>query len=456
MPADVLNPPPEDARRQVQELVDAFRAAGRDQSEADLRQSFLDPLLLALGWPVGRQPTVPARLKDVEVEPPLSTPGRLNKRPDYLLRVGGFTRLVVEAKKPSVDLRADRDAIFQAKSYAWSLQVPFAVLTDFEEWRVFDATIKPRIDEPERGVVADFDLRYEDYGTRFDVFYQTFGRAGVAGGSLETLLRDVKRIPRNRRVRGVDRLLLDLRGSTPVDRDFLDFLQGYRLRFARALYAANRSVFADSGSAAGAARLAEAAQRLLDRIVFLRVCEDRGVADYGELRDLLGRASEAGEEPYALLVAHFRRLALTYNGYLFREHFTESLKIDAHLLSDFLRDLYPPESPYRFDAIGDDLLGVIYERFLGSTITVDASGNVEAEQKPEVRHAGGVYYTPRFVVDAIVRRTVGELVKGMTPADLVDGRRGVKLVDPACGSGSFLIAAYGFLMDHCRAAVAAD
>lgn len=448
-------PTTDEARGQVVRLVDAFRGAGRDQSEADVRQSYIDPLLRALGWPVGEQPGVPARLKDVEVEPPLASPGQTNKRPDYLLRIGGYTRFVIEAKKPSVDLAGDREAIFQAKSYAWSLQVPFAVLTDFEEWRVFDATIKPRIDEPKRGLVADFDLRYEDYATRFGALYEMFGRAAVAGGSLEELLRQVKRIPRNRRVRGVDRMLLDIRGSTPVDRDFLDFLQDYRLRFARALYADNKAAFPDAHTDAGAAKLSEAAQRLLDRLVFLRVCEDRNIANYGEIRDLLDDASESGEDPYARLVAHFRRLAVTYNGYLFREHFTEGLEVDGHLLSDFIRDLYPPESPYRFAAIRDDLLGVIYERFLGHTITVDKKGNVRAEEKPEVRHAGGVYYTPQFVVDAIVRRTVGELIKGKAPGEIVEPKKGIKVVDPACGSGSFLIAALDYLMEHCRAHVAA-
>jgi hypothetical protein len=79
-----------------------------------------------------------------------------------------------------------------------------------------------------------------------------------------------------------------------------------------------------------------------------------------------------------------------YNGYLFKPHSSETLKVSGDLLAEFVRSLYPPDGPYRFDAIGDDLLGIIYERFLGSTITV-TRGKVEAEKKPEVRHAGGVY-----------------------------------------------------------------
>ena len=147
---------------------------------------------------------------------------------------------------------------------------------------------------------------------------------------------------------------------------------------------------------------------------------------------------------YSALAGQFREFDARFNGYLFKAHFSEELAVSAELLADFIRSLYQPEGPYRFDAIGDDLLGIIYERFLGSSITVER-GIVEAEPKPEVRHAGGVYYTPRFVVDTIIRRVVAPKVEGKTPSEVCD----VKILDPACGSGSFLIAAYQYLVDYC-------
>jgi hypothetical protein len=147
---------------------------------------------------------------------------------------------------------------------------------------------------------------------------------------------------------------------------------------------------------------------------------------------------------YSELTTKFRRFDEEYNGYLFKPHFSEHLKISPELLADFIRSLYMPEGAYRFEAIGDDLLGIIYERFLGSTITV-TQNNVEAEPKPEVRHAGGVYYTPRFVVNTIIRRVVGPKIKEKSPLEVLN----TKILDPACGSGSFLIAALQFLFDHC-------
>ncbi|MBP9890059.1 MAG: N-6 DNA methylase, partial [Leptospiraceae bacterium] len=65
------------------------------------------------------------------------------------------------------------------------------------------------------------------------------------------------------------------------------------------------------------------------------------------------------------------------------------------------------------------------------------------KEKPEVRKAGGVYYTPEYIVDYIVKQTVGKLIEDKTPKEVEK----IKVVDPACGSGSFLIGAYQHLLD---------
>ena len=127
------------------------------------------------------------------------------------------------------------------------------------------------------------------------------------------------------------------------------------------------------------------------------------------------------------------------------------MKVDGSVLADFTRTLYPPDGPWDFAAIGDDILGIVYERFLGNVVTVKKN-QADIEEKPEVRHAGGVYYTPRFVVDTIIRRVIGPKIQGKTPAEVLD----VKILDPACGSGSFLVAALQYLFDYCIAAINAD
>lgn len=442
----------EEGRGLVGELVHAFSTNIRtlrdcETLEAVVRQEYIDPFWKALGWDVANTAHRGPAEKDVVIEASVGTIEAQrfrSRRPDYLFRIDGFPRFIVEAKRPAVDLATDRDAIFQTKTYAWSAQIPFAILTDFEEFRLFDATLKPNHDEPERGVIQDFDLRYEDYPTQWDALWATFSRQAVAAGSLEQLLARIKKVRKGRRIRGIDRMLIDLRGSEPVDRAFLGHLEDYRERFARELYRENPRAFPQAHTRHGAAKLTEAAQRLIDRLVFIRICEDRDIAQWGGVRGDVDQAVEQRLELYPILVARFRQLDREYNGYLFRPHFTEELDVSGQLLADFIRSLYPPDGPYRFDAIADDLLGITYERFLGSVITVRRR-RVEVEEKPEVRHAGGVYYTPRFVVETIIRRVVGPQLEDRTPLEVLE----LKILDPACGSGSFLIAAFQYLMDHC-------
>jgi type I restriction-modification system DNA methylase subunit len=438
--------------RKMNELVEGFRInlrSLRDEQtpEAVIRQEYIDPFWTLLGWDVANSAHRSSAEKDVVIEATVGTvesEQTRSRRPDYIFRIDGFPRFIVEAKKPSIDLEKNKDAIFQAKTYAWSAQIPFVILTNFEQFRLFDATVKPYHSEPDRGIIDEFDLRFEDYTNQWDILQKTFSREAVANGSLEQLLAKIKHVRKGRRIRGIDRLLIDLRGTEPVDWVFLQHLEDFRLRFARALFDENKADFPDPHTHHGAARLTEATQRLIDRLVFIRVCEDRDITPYGELREIVNNSSQNRLDLYPQLTARFRRFDEEYNGYLFKPHFSEQLKVSPELLADFIRSLYPPEGAYRFDAIGDDILGIIYERFLGSVITIQKN-HVDAQEKPEVRHAGGVYYTPRFVVNTIIRRVVGPKIKEKSPLEVLN----TKILDPACGSGSFLIAALQFLFDHC-------
>jgi hypothetical protein len=439
-------------KAEIRKLVEAFRRNLQqlkevNVSEAVIRQEYIDHFWELLGWDIhNRQHRTPAQ-KDVLIEANVSTieDEKIHaRRPDYIFRIDGFPRFISEAKKLTIDLSHDRDAIFQTKSYAWSAQIPFAILTNFEQFRLFDATFKPYNAEPLKGVVPDFDLRFEDYENQWDIIESTFSREAVANGSLESLLAKIKKVRAGRKIRGIDRMLIDLKGVEPVDKTFLKHLEEYRLRFAREIYAENHRMFPEANTKHGAAKLTEVTQRLVDRLVFIRVCEDRSVTPYGKLRSIVNACSKDGRDLYSELCGLFRRLDEQYNGNLFKAHISEQVTISGDLLAAFIRSLYPPEGPYRFDAIGDDILGIIYERFLGSTITVEHN-RVDATEKPEVRHAGGVYYTPKFVVDTIIRRVIGSKVEGKSPSEILS----LRILDPACGSGSFLIAALQFLYDHC-------
>ena len=129
---------------------------------------------------------------------------------------------------------------------------------------------------------------------------------------------------------------------------------------------------------------------------------------------------------------------------------TLGLAIDDKPLREILRGLYYPDSPYEFAVLPADILGQVYEQFLGQVIRLTPGHRAVVEAKPEVKKAGGVFYTPTFIVRVIVRRTVGPLLAGRTPRE-VAGRGGVtpplRIADIACGSGTFLLEVYQHLLD---------
>jgi len=221
-----------------------------EYKESQVRLHYIDPFWRLLGWDV--QNTAQSAPQDVEVvvEPSMDSvddDGLRSRQPDYLFRVNGFARFVVEAKKPSVDLDADKRAIFQAKRYSWSAAIPFAILTDFEQFRLYDTTLKPILNEPTRGRVKEFSLDFQHYPEQWDVLARTFGRDAVAGGSLEALRAKIRKVPAGRRLRTVDRMLIDLRSDEPVDQAFLAYLDTHRRQFGRRI----ESTTAASGKSRG-------------------------------------------------------------------------------------------------------------------------------------------------------------------------------------------------------------
>src|SRR5665213_2768233 len=160
------------------------------------------------------------------------------------------------------------------------------------------------------------------------------------------------------------------------------------------------------------------------------------------------------EEVYPRLTHLFRDADDRYNSGLFHfkpesgreelpDELTPGLQVDDAAIKGIIRRLYYPESPYEFSVVSADILGSVYERFLGKVITLTAGHRARIEEKPEVRKAGGVYYTPTYIVDYIVQQTVGVLLEGKTPKEAAK----LTVLDPACGSGSFLLGAYQLLLD---------
>jgi hypothetical protein len=222
-----------------------------------------------------------------------------------------------------------------------------------------------------------------------------------------------------------------------VDDVFLDEMTGWREDLARDIHKRNPDLTAK--------QLNEVVQRLLDRIVFIRIAEDRHVIEKRQLLEVVEEWETHGGKFHIFdwLNALFHKVNDDFNGEIFKPHLSEDIQIDSEILARIIKRLYPPKSPYRFDVIGVELLGSIYERYLGNTIRLTPK-QVKVEEKPEVRKAGGVYYTPKYIVDYIVKNTVGKVIEGKSPKQIEK----IRILDPACGSGSFLIGAFQYLIDY--------
>lgn len=417
------------APQEVIDLVERFERnldqyRSPNYNETQLRREFLDPLFEALGWDVNNRQGYAEAYKDVIHEDSIRI-GEQAKAPDYSFRIGGQRMFFLEAKKPYVNIRTDIAPSYQIRRYGWSAKLPISILSDFEELALYDTHIKPApTDKASVARVAFWS--YRDYIAKWDEIAGIFSREAVLRGSFDRYVSDSKR----------------KKGTAEVDQAFLKEIESWRESLARNIALRNQGITTKD--------LNFAVQRTIDRIIFLRICEARGIEDEGILREV---ASQTGV--YPALVQVFERADDRYNSGIFHfkteksrsseslDTLTPSLKIDDKVLKEILKGLYYPQCPYEFSVLPADILGQVYEQFLGKVIRLTAGHQAKVEEKPEVRKAGGVYYTPSYVVDYIVDQTVGELLKKRTPKSAAK----LKIVDPACGSGSFLIVAYQYLLD---------
>ena len=418
----------------VLELIERFernREAYRSgrYNETQVRREFIDPMFEALGWDVDNKGGYAEAYKDVIHEDAIKV-GGVTKAPDYCFRIGGARKFFLEAKKPSVSIKDEPHPAFQLRRYAWSAKLPLSILTDFEEFAVYDCRVRPhKDDKPSKA--RTLYMGYADYAADWDDLAAIFAKEAVLKGSFDKYADTSKR----------------KRGTAEVDTAFLTEIEAWRDMLARNIALRNPNLTQRE--------LNFSVQRTIDRIIFLRICEDRRVEQYGRLMALRN-----GAHVYERLGQLFVRADERYNSGLFYFHpekgrddpadeLTLSLAIDDKPLKDIIRALYYPESPYEFSVLPADILGQVYEQFLGKVIRLTSGHRAVVEDKPEVKKAGGVYYTPTYIVDYIVQHTVGKLVEGKRP-----GPRGgvskLRILDPACGSGSFLIGAYQYLLDWHR------
>ncbi len=395
-------------------------------NETQVRREFIDPMFKALGWDVDNEQGNAEAYKDVIHEDAIRV-GSAVKAPDYCFRIGGRRKFFLEAKKPSVYIKEEIPPAFQIRRYAWSSKLSLSILTDFEEFAVYDCRIKPDKDD-KASTARVMYLRYTDYLDKWDEIAGIFSKDAILKGSFDRYAESTKK----------------KKGTAEVDDAFLKEIEGWRDVLAKNIASRNENLSQRD--------LNYSVQTTIDRIIFLRICEDRGVEHYARLM-----AVTNGEGIYPRLLDLFYEADDKYNSGLFHfktekgrleepDELSTQLKIDDKILRDIILSLYYPDSPYEFSALPADILGQVYEQFLGKVIRLTPGHRAVVEDKPEVKKAGGVFYTPTYIVDYIVENTVGKLLEGKTPKQADS----ITICDPACGSGSFLIGAYQYLLDWRR------
>lgn len=415
------------APEKILDLVSRYeREMGALQSsaygEADTRKEFIEPLFAALGWDVANTKGHAEAYKDVVNEYSLKTGGSVSA-PDYAFRVGGSKVFFVEAKRPQVDLISDGKPAFQLRRYGWTAQLPVSVLTNFRHLAVYDCAVQPTASDPPSTGRTHL-VQWSELPARWSELEALLGQDAILKGSLHRYATAAS----------------SRRGTSPVDEAFLAQMDEWRNDLARNLARRNQNLTVPE--------LNEAVQQTLDRLLFLRIAEDRGIEPYETLLDQTDKKSV-----YPRLMNVFRAADTRYNSGLFHfrsergvtgapDRLTPNLTIDDDVIRGIVKGMYYPTSPYEFSVFPADILGQVYEQFLGKVIRLTAAHESRVEYKPEVRKAGGVYYTPSHIVDYIVERTLGKRLEGKSPQTALRTR----VLDPACGSGSFLIGAYDYLV----------
>ncbi len=395
-----------------------------EYNEAQVRNEFIDVLFESLGWDIRGIKAINPNDREVIVEDKIDS-----KRVDYTFYINGKAQFLVEAKKPHESLD-NNEYIFQAKSYAFSMGVPFVILTNFKDFKLFDIRVKPIINQPNVDLLKEFKLNVDNYLSNSKKIWEMFSKKKVLEGSLKKLYLSDRNGLSNDEIQN-NLNYANLKGESILDKEFLKDLLQWRIKLAKSIYCYNK-IEID--------KLNLLVQKILDTILFLRIIEDREIENEEILKNICNKYnSKSIDNIYQKMINIFDELNKKYNGRLFKiEDDMKAIKIDNDTIYSIIMDTYVPNSPYNFALITIDVLGSIFEQYLSNTIIYN-NDEIQIIMKNEVQKAGGAYYTPQFIVNSIINETV---IKKLNEIKDLNQIQEFRVADIACGSGSFLVEAY--------------
>lgn len=381
-------------------------------NETQLRIDFLDPLFELLGWDIKNRACKPTNEREVLLEEALKADVSENsKKPDYTFRLFSERKFFLEAKKPSVAIETNIDTAMQVRRYGFTAKLKISVLSNFEYLLIYDCSVKVEKDDSHnKGLIKRY--RYTEYTDKFEELLSLIGRCSVYSGNFDINWKSIEE-------------KIDL---FSIDNLFLDQINEWRKLLGKEIYKHAPDISEQL--------LNDYVQSYINRIIFLRVCEDRNLETYQTLFQFADR------QDFKSLVKKFDQADKKYNSGLFDQFLSE--KIIGNISSVFwpiIKQLYYPESPYSFAVFSSDVLGSIYEVFLSEKLAIK-DGNIELVKKPE-NVDKDIITTPNYIIKSILNQTVVPFCRGKSDKEILNA----KMADIACGSGAFLLELFQLLND---------
>ena len=368
-----------DAREQLKALIEKYIQYKKEKKTEELSEestrSWINEFLEIFDWDVlNIQQVQQEKIVDDSQKDKLDEINSSHTKPDYSLMNGASVKAYLDAKNPDVDIFKNKDAAFQVRSYGWSAGLPCSFLTNFEQMVIFDCRYAPQ--KGEDAGVAAIQISIDHYISRFDELNNHFNRHLVYGNNLQKLYSSEK-----------------VEGSKTLDSTFNKLLSDFRLQLANELYVNNPNILDED-------ELNYYVQIILDRIVFIRVCESRKIEKEGLLLEFLKKDfwNEFKKSCYVDFYNH-------YDGAMFsRDKKFDQIVLSNDLFEPFINKLYYPY-PYKFDVIPTKVIAKIYEEFLAYSLRIN-NGVVATELKEDYVKTNGAIPTQEFIADAICRETV--------------------------------------------------
>ena len=389
---------------------DVYRTARFNETQ--VRNEFLDPLFEILGWDIRNTAGKNTNEREVLLEEPLKANAASHtKKPDYTFRLFGERKFFLEAKKPCVHIEREDDPAKQVRRYGFTAGLKISVLSNFEHLYIYDTSYPvEQNDTRVKAVVREY--KYTDYEDAAEELLEYLGKESVYSGHLDKVWSEIEA---NVNHKSVDEL-------------FLQQINNWRLMLGKEILNCNPEIEMEE--------LGDVVQSYINKILFLRVCEDRNIETYQSLLQI------ADHNSYQELIAKFKAADSRYNSGLFEEKL--SAEIIGNVSSSFwsiICELYFPQSPYSFAVLSSDILGKIYEIFLSQRLAV-VDGQLSIVNKPE-NEDRDIVTTPNFIVREILRQTMKDNLAHLTDKQILS----LKCADIACGSGAFLLETFQILCD---------